>query len=210
MGRYEKALYNALAGNATELYKTECQTWEDVIWAYLNEHVENAIDTQDHTKSNNLNHALLDTTIISLALEKDEIMEKGDPRILFHQIQSAILSNTTQQLMERLHDGYVLNNWDSKLCITDQHRAQALRFISTWILFGRQYLGWKEYDTTTALLSAYTELNAQPATFRPVVIASYAAKLSPNDQIRVFSDFLESKYNKRVEIETEDLFYYEK
>lgn len=195
LGRYQRALYSALAGNAANLYQTECQTWEDVIWAYLNERVENLIDTG----STNQSSAMLDEKTKALALEKDDVMDADDPRILFHRIQSAILSNSTHQLLQRLHDGFVLNKWSSELHIGEPYRAQALRFVSTWILFEREYCGLKDSLMTTALLTAYTELNAQPASFRPVVIASYAAKLAPNDQIHVFSDFLENFDGDRAE-----------
>lgn len=195
MGRYQRALYSALAGNAANLYETECQTWEDVIWAYSNERVENLMDKGD----TNGHSAMLDEKTKALALDKDDVMDADDPRILFHHIQSAILSNTTQQLLQHLHDGLVLDKWSSELHIGEQYRAQALRFVSTWILFEREYSGLKESQITTALLTAYAELNAQSASFRPTVIASYAAKLSPNDQIQVFSDFLENFDGDREE-----------
>lgn len=188
-------MYSALAGNAVNLYETECQTWEDVVWAHLNERVESLIDVENATQPS----IILDEKISSLALEKDDIMEADDPRVLFHHIQSAILSNTTSRLLQCLHDGFVLNKWSSELHIDDQYRAQTLRFVSTWILFEREYCGLKDSQVTTALLTAYTELNAQPTSFRPVVIASYAAKLSPSDQIHVFSDFLENFDGDRAE-----------
>lgn len=134
---------------------------------------------------------LLDQEISQLALQKDKIMDKNDPRILFHQVQIAILSNTTQQLISRLHQGYIKNQWSDTLCMTKEVQAQLLRFISTWILFGRVYLGWKVDKQSTELLAAYTELNAQAEAFRPIVIASYAAKLPGPDQVSVFSKFLQ-------------------
>jgi hypothetical protein len=128
-----------------------------------------------------------------LALSKDTILDNNDPRILFHQVQTAILSNTTEDLIQKLHKGYVENQWDDNLQMDSNVKEQFLRFVSTWILFNRQYLKRNEDGKSTDLLAAYAELNAQPDTFRPVVIASYAAKLSELDQVRVFSKFLEGK-----------------
>jgi hypothetical protein len=76
-----------------------------------------------------------------------------------------------------------------------EDRAQLLRFLSTFILYGQQYLGWKENVYSAALISAYAELNGQPSTLRPAVIASYAAKQSPQYHIQIYSNFLQSKYH---------------
>ncbi|KAG2236645.1 hypothetical protein INT48_000200, partial [Thamnidium elegans] len=190
LGEYGKALFYTLCGNVTDLCESMGKTWEDIIWTYLNGKVEQALDNTTTRHINNI--VLRDKDIMELALEKDDIMDRDDPRILFHQIQIAILSNTVPDLMQRLYQGFVKNVWDSKLAVSKAHYAQVLRFVSTLILFGREYLGWAEDPQSTALLTSYAELNAQPSTFRPVVIASYAAKLAPKDQIRVFSEFLEN------------------
>lgn len=191
LGEYGKALFHTLCGDITYLCESMGKTWEDIIWTYLNGKVEQALDNNTTRHINNI--VLNDKDIIELALEKDDIMDRDDPRILFHQIQIAILSNTVPNLMRRLYQGFVNNVWDSKLSVSKTHYAQVLRFVSTLILFGREYLHWAEDPQSTAILASYAELNAQPSNFRPVVIASYAAKLAPKDQIRVFSEFLESK-----------------
>lgn len=183
LGKYGQALYYTLCGNIPDQCELIGKTWEDVIWIYINGIVE---DSMDGTA------AVLNKNIFTLALEKDEILDKGDPRILFHHIQSSILTDTTTDMIYTLYQGLIQNICHPKLNINDFCRENTLRFVSTWILFGRKYLGWKEDTYSTALVAAYVELNTQPQTFRPIVIASYAARLSLHDQVHVFSDFLEN------------------
>lgn len=192
LGEYGKALFYTLCGNVPDLCKLMGKTWEDVIWIYLNGKIEQTLDKPLAPKTDGA--ILTDQDIMKLALRKDEIMENGDPRILFHKIQAAILSDNVPELMDYLYQGFVKRSLDSKPSSNKYSDAQVLRFISTLILFGREYLGWAEDFSSTALLTSYIELNSQNSTFRPVVIASYASKLPLNDQIRVFSEFLESKF----------------
>lgn len=60
------------------------------------------------------------------------------------------------------------------------------------MLYGRHYFGWQESADSASLLSAYSEINAGPAIARPTVIATYAAKQSPDHQMRIFSSFLQN------------------
>lgn len=118
--------------------------------------------------------------------------------MFFHYIQSAILSNQPQQTIREIYLAYTHNEKESQLnpgiYISDQpeERAQVLRFISTFILYGREYFGWQESLYSAALLSAYSDINAEPSVMRPVVIAAYAAKQSPNHQIKIYSNFLQN------------------
>lgn len=184
LGKYGQALFYTLCGNIPDHCKLLGKTWEDVIWIWMNGIVEDTMDGKN---------VEIDQDMISLALEKDKVLEKGDPRILFHHIQSSILTDTIPDMIHTLYKGLIQNVHTPKLNIADFCRENTLRFVSTWILFGRKYLGWKEDTHSTALVAAYVELNTQPRTFRPIVIASYAAKLSLHDQVLVFSNFLESK-----------------
>lgn len=184
LGKYGQALYYTLCGNIPEQCELVGRTYEDVIWICMNGLVEDTMDGKNVELSKDM---------ITLALEKDGILEKNDPRILFHHIQSSILTDTVTEMIQILYDGLIKNSHHSKLNINNFCRENTLRFVSTWILFGRKYLGWKEEPLSTALVAAYVELNTQPQTFRPIVIASYAARLSAHDQILVYSNFLEGK-----------------
>lgn len=123
---------------------------------------------------------------------------RDDPRILFHYIQLAILSNQPQEIIRDIYLVYSHNEKESQLNprihISDQpeERAQILRFLSTFILYSREYFGWQESLYSTALLSAYSDINAEPSVMRPVVIAAYAAKQSPDHQIKIYSNFLQN------------------
>jgi hypothetical protein len=196
-GKYKRAVFATLAGESKELYTTTCDTWEDVIWAYLNELVE---DQMDHVDIVNSSNTILLNDTKQIASQKDLIMDKHDPRILFHHVQLAILSNSAQDTIRKIYQVYL--NIESKdtenppffFSDNQDDRAQLLRFLSTFILYGQQYLGWKENMYSAGFLSAYAELNAQPSTLRPFVIASYAAKQSPQYHIQTYSNFLQSKY----------------
>ncbi|KAL7321103.1 hypothetical protein PS15m_000915 [Mucor circinelloides] len=194
--RYKNALLNVLAGTSKELYNTtSCNTWEDVIWAYLNEKTEAMLDIP---LANSTEESFLTDDIAEIASSKDVIMDKNDPRILFHYILSAILSNQPQRIIHDIYSVYSngpkQNQYNPAIYISDQPEelAQSLRFLSTFILYGRQYFGWQESSDSAALLSAYSEINAGPLIARPTVIAAYAAKQSPDHQIRIFSSFLQN------------------
>ncbi|KAI7888136.1 107-domain-containing protein [Mucor mucedo] len=190
LGKYGQALYYTLCGNIKEQCELVGKTFEDVIWICMNGLVEDTMDgkTVEITDER-----------IRIALEKDEILEKGDPRILFHRIQSSMLNGTVTHMIRTLYDGLIKNTHTADLCVNDFCRENTLRFVSTWILFGRKYFGWKEDPYSTALVAAYVQLNAQPHTFRPIVIASYAARLSLHDQILVYSNFLQEFDGDREE-----------
>lgn len=100
---YKRAVYATLAGESNELYDTVCDTWEDVIWAYLNERLECLMDRDQICTSNS---SVLLNEIKQVASRKDTIMDKHDPRILFHYIQSAILSNSTQDMIKKIYQIY--------------------------------------------------------------------------------------------------------
>ncbi|KAF1797929.1 107-domain-containing protein [Mucor lusitanicus] len=191
--RYKSALLHVLAGTSKELYDTTaCNTWEDVIWAYLNQETEAMLDVPH---ANSAGDSFLTDDIAKIASSKDVILDRDDPRILFHHILSAILSDQPQRI---IHDIYSVYSGSEKqhpsIYISDQpeERAQTLRFLSTFILYGRQYFGWQESADAAALLSAYSEINAGPAIARPIVIAAYAAKQSPDLQTRIYSNFLQN------------------
>ncbi|KAK4517159.1 Vesicle trafficking between the ER and Golgi [Mucor velutinosus] len=194
--RYRSALLHVLAGKSRELYDTTlCNTWEDVIWAYLNEKTEAMLDIPH---ANSTGEDFLTDEIAKIASSKDGIMDKDDPRILFHYILSGILSDQPQCIIHNIYSVYSgsskQDQYNPSIYISDQpeERAQTLRFLSTFILYGRHYFGWQESADSASLLSAYSEINAGPAIARPTVIAAYAAKQPPDHQMRIFSNFLQS------------------
>lgn len=72
--RYKNALLNVLAGTSKELYNTtSCNTWEDVIWAYLNEKTEAMLDIPH---ANSTEGSFLTDDIAEIASSKDVIMDK--------------------------------------------------------------------------------------------------------------------------------------
>ena len=72
--RYKNALLNVLAGTSKELYNTtSCNTWEDVIWAYLNEKTEAMLDIP---LANSTEESFLTDDIAEIASSKDVIMDK--------------------------------------------------------------------------------------------------------------------------------------
>lgn len=73
-GKYRKALLDVLAGKSNELYDTTiCNTWEDVIWAYLNEKVETMLDTPHSTLNE---ESIVSSSVAKIASLKDCIMKK--------------------------------------------------------------------------------------------------------------------------------------
>lgn len=46
---------------------------------------------------------IITTDVISIASAKDRIMFKDDPRIIFHHIQAAILSGTTEIVIKKIY-----------------------------------------------------------------------------------------------------------
>ncbi|CEP17617.1 hypothetical protein [Parasitella parasitica] len=171
-GKYRKALFNLLAGKSKELYDTTvCNTWEDVVWAYLNEKIEAVLDAPQTAL---IDDSILPDEIATIALSKDVIMDKN--------IYLVFIDDKNQ------------NQLEPKIYISDQpkERAEVLRFLSTFILYNREYCGWQENLYSTQLLSAYSNVNAEPNVMRPVVIAAYAAKQSPDQQITIYSNFLQN------------------
>ncbi|KAL9559378.1 hypothetical protein MBANPS3_000452 [Mucor bainieri] len=194
-GKYRSALLGVLAGASREFYVTTvCNTWEDVVWGYLNEKTEALLDIPHANLSG---QSFLTNDVAKIASSKDVIMDKDDPRILFHHILSAILSDQPQHIIHDISLVYSgsqqQNQYNPSIYISDQpeERAQTLRFLSTFILYGQRYLGWQESADSAALLSAYSKMNAGPAVARPTVIAAYAARQSPEHQTRIFSTFLQ-------------------
>ncbi|KAI8326713.1 107-domain-containing protein [Choanephora cucurbitarum] len=194
-GKDKRVFYSALAGEALELYDSVGNTWEDIIWIYLNSQIESGIDHQAETDSFE--------QIAPLALSKDDIMDRNDPRILFHSIQTALLSKTPQEIIKKIYHIYYHQQIQTMagnqtlssppLYISEDKASwdQLLRFVSTLILYGHEYLGWKENMYSAALLTEYANLNADPLEPKPVVIATYASKLSPQYQIQIYSHFLQ-------------------
>lgn len=81
--------------------------------------------------------------------------------------------------------------------ISKEHRIEALRFISTLLIYGRQYLDWKQDEKSTAIVSYYAELSSTRDYFRPLITAIYASKLPLDAQVSVYSRFLEGKLLKK-------------
>ncbi|KAI8645373.1 107-domain-containing protein [Parasitella parasitica] len=195
-GKHRKALFNVLAGKSRDLYNTTtCNTWEDVVWAYLNEKIEAMLDAPHSTLNED---SILPDDIAIIALSKDVIMDKDDPRILFHHVLTAILSNQPQKIIRDIYLAYSNGERQSQLepsiYISNQpdERAEVLRFLSTFILYSREHCGWQENLYSTQFLSAYSSVNADPGVMRPVVIAAYAAKQPPDQQIEIYSTFLQN------------------
>ncbi|KAI8380807.1 nuclear pore protein 84/107 [Blakeslea trispora] len=175
--------YNVLAGEASELYESAGNTWEDVLWIYFNSQIENGIDNPIET------HDLITESIVQLASSKDDIMDRDDPRVLFHAIQLALLSKHPQEMIKKIYHTYYHQQIQTMADRSSWN--QLLRFISTLILYGHEYLGWKENMYSAALLTDFANLNANPLQPKPVVIATYASKLSPQYQIQMYSHFLQ-------------------
>jgi hypothetical protein len=57
----------------------------------------------DHISNNN---SIILDDIKRTASSKDEIMDKHDPRILFHHIQSALLSNSVPDMIKKIYQAY--------------------------------------------------------------------------------------------------------
>ncbi|KAG1050621.1 hypothetical protein G6F43_007121 [Rhizopus delemar] len=195
LGHYEKLLYDTLAGDVNSIVNSNmCQTWEDVIWANLNGLLENEMNRIDNTSS------IISIASFELASSKDFLLERGDPRIFFHQIQSTILQNNTSNLIEEMHKMLVLNRSHSAFYISEEYKLEALRFISTLILFGRQYLDWEEDEKSTAIVAYYTEMSSRLENFRPLTIAAYASRLPETEQTNIYSQFLEGFIGDKEEM----------
>ncbi|KAI8053652.1 uncharacterized protein B0P05DRAFT_479671 [Gilbertella persicaria] len=167
-----------------------CNTWEDVIWVYLNARIEALMDKNESV------NLVLSEEIVNSALSKDHIMERDDPRVLFHHIQMSLLSKNPQDIVKKIYHAYhhkQIKSHHPSLYISEnlEIRTQLLRFISTFVLYGHEYLGWKETMYSAAFLLDYAKLNTEPTTLRPVVIATYASKQSPQYQIQMYSHFLQ-------------------
>ncbi|KAI9281046.1 nuclear pore protein 84/107 [Sporodiniella umbellata] len=180
-------LYNTLLGNTDSLTESVlCQTWEDIVWAYLNGFL-----TEELELSRTSTSAYSYKEAFNRANFKDCILEKGDPRIFFHKVQSFIIQNDIGGLIEELYKAFVLKNAYSDLYTRPECFPGALRFAATLVLYGRQYCEWIEDDKSTAIVAQFTEFNSQADFFKPLTVIVYTSKLSQADQLSVYSKFLE-------------------
>ncbi|CEG67441.1 hypothetical protein RMATCC62417_03871 [Rhizopus microsporus] len=191
LGFYEKLLYDAFAGN-THIGPSICQTWEDVIWVNLNSVVQSAMTKQDSEK------LILSDSVAQLALSKDYLLEEGDPRRFFHLVQLALLQDRISDLIDTAYEHFITRN--SFFNLGKEHRIEALRFISTLLIYGRQYLDWKQDEKSIAIVSYYAELSSARDYFWPLITAIYASKLPLDAQVSVYSRFLEEFDGDKEEV----------
>ncbi|KAI9481247.1 MAG: nuclear pore protein 84/107 [Benjaminiella poitrasii] len=197
IGDCKRVLFEAIGGRTEYLYEYKCDTWEDVIWTHLNSRTEDLIDIPEGLAKDN-SGIILTEQVRKLATSKDLIMDKDDPRILFHHFQAAILSNSAQDIIKHVCQALVHQESDNTLnphihiSHDTNYRELILRFVSTLILYGCRFLGWQENVYTAAILSAYGELNADPTVIRPLVIATIASERTPEYHIPFYSHFLQN------------------
>ncbi|CAO3698446.1 unnamed protein product [Rhizopus stolonifer] len=188
-GIYERLLYSTLAGDINSLLKSStCQSWEDVVWANLN-------TTALEGKSDMMH--ILPVSVFNLAASKDQLLERGDPRLFFHKVQTFIIQNNIDGLFEELYSTFVKKKF---YYIKPEFIPEALRFIATLVLYGRHYFGWTNDEKLTAIVGQFTELYAQDDHFKPLAIAIYTSKLSKEGQLLVYSQFLQDFVGDEQEI----------
>ncbi|KAI8975223.1 nuclear pore protein 84/107 [Mycotypha africana] len=168
-----------------------CKTWEDVVWSYLNAEVEEMLDKSEHLKMTDPT-PILPSGVVSLANSKDKILRSDDSRTIFHFIQACLLSNNIEKMIHGFYHAFFNTEESSTTKNDPEQQAQLLRFLSTLITYGQKLLGWKENRYSFAIISKYASLNAEPEHLRPAVIASFAAKQSAENQIRIYSHFLQN------------------
>ncbi|KAI8987051.1 107-domain-containing protein [Pilobolus umbonatus] len=190
LGLYEKAVYSTIAGNTQYLYDTVSYTWEDVIWAYVNQQIENILNT-DQLKASSYPFTF-PPSIINQALSKDTVLDTNNPSVFFHQVQSALLGNTMNDFIDKLYNGLINHIWSPSMTIGEDKsiRDNILRFMACLILFGRRFLDWEKDEKSTALIIAYISLfpKDQPANI-PLLI-NYYLELPMSHQIDEFTSLL--------------------
>ncbi|KAI9321069.1 107-domain-containing protein [Dichotomocladium elegans] len=193
IGKHEAALLGTLCGDLSRILPI-CSSWYDVIWAYYNSRVQDAIDGEVYGRLQNDDNFWVDANHIKLAKDKTKNITDGlslsfamlTLNILRGNIQEGI-TYCCSQLGEKEHEGLRINedSWPY---------PYMLSFLSSLILYSRIYNNLPSTPETDKILALYARMSVKKPNFRPKALALCAAHLTKKMQISVVSDFFAGNY----------------
>ncbi|KAI9306239.1 107-domain-containing protein [Cunninghamella echinulata] len=190
--KYGEALYGVLIGDIQHQLQV-CQSWEDIIWAYYNSQIEYGLNEIANKLALSEDLSTLNNKYKEIADQKDNNLPSQHVNHFFHLIQSHILNKQLHSLFELIY-----------LHMTDKKSLKAMdimndvgihkhmhRFMATLAIYANMYFSLPKENTNSGwLIYTYAEQYQNPAIFNPTLLAIYAAKLNEDNQVELFSNFL--------------------
>ncbi|CAO3608629.1 unnamed protein product [Cunninghamella blakesleeana] len=192
LGKYGKAMYGVLSGD-TQRQLEVCQSWEDIIWTYYNSQIEYGLNQTANKITVSDDLCTLDKKYKKMADQKDDHLPSQDVSHFFHLVQSYILNKQPSQLFEIINSN-IKNNSNLKAMDIKNDKEiykHIQRFLAALAIYANIHLNLpKENSNSGSLVYNYAEQYQDPATFNPTILATYASMLDDENQVALFSDFL--------------------
>ncbi len=185
----EKAIYAALSGNLRQLLNV-CETWEDSLWAYFKVLVDTKVEEELTIDCNlelddnmNQHHETQDLNAENIFEQLDSHVNSSiryEGKQAFHLVQKYLILDQPKRLLEVIEE-----NLDNEEGVS----AHMLRFMTHAVIFF-QTVGLDVDDALfTKLVKSYIKVLVSKN--HGEQIATYAARLPPEEQIEVYAKFLE-------------------
>eukprot|EP00794_Sanderia_malayensis_P019926 gene19926-21878_t len=184
---HEKAIYAALSGNLKQLLSV-LESWDDCLWAFFRVLVDTKVEQELSAIHD------LDTDYVQLHAENEDLTTekifqeleshqskcvKNEGKEPFHLIQKYLILDEPKNLLKTIKD-----NVDGKGMVS----VHMLRFMTHAVIFF-QTVGLDIDDALyTKVIRRYIEVLIEKDQGDQVAV--YASKLSPDDQIEIYCQFL--------------------
>lgn len=184
----ERAIYSALCGNAQQLLKSECKSWEDVLWALCKALVDVKVETEirqtvPRTYVDMPQRYWDNLTSLRAVLEAVKNSENTEIRKESTSAHRIIQSLVISEDWEQLHCH--LKEWSEHATDIDPH---LLRFLTHLVIILRRLGVPPNIEVEENMIIAYIGYLIQAE--RVQQVAWYTAQLRDDTQVEVYSELL--------------------